>query len=208
MEPVATSCYFNSCSINKNHQMCLWQALTKWGGALLELAHFRQGGEAYEMIEDAIDKFEKALELDSKRHDALWCLGNAFTSQGFLSSDTTTANEYFTRAGSCFKKAVDHEPSNESYQRALEMSSKAPQLYVELQRQLQAANASMGGPSSTEASTSIGGGASGRKASQKSSSVVSDFWYDVAGWGVLVAIGFGIAALSRSSSASSMAMTK
>lgn len=28
------------------------QALTKWGGALLELAHFRQGNEAYEMIEE------------------------------------------------------------------------------------------------------------------------------------------------------------
>ncbi len=35
------------------------QALTKWGGALLELAHFRQGGEAYEMIEEAIAKFEQ-----------------------------------------------------------------------------------------------------------------------------------------------------
>ena len=28
------------------------QALTKWGGALLELAHFRQGGEAADMIEE------------------------------------------------------------------------------------------------------------------------------------------------------------
>lgn len=176
---------------------------------MLELAHFRQGGEAYEMIEDAIEKFEKALELDSKRHDALWCLGNAFTSQGFLSSDATTANEYFTKAGTCFKKAVDHEPSNESYQRALEMSSKAPQLYVELQRQLQAANASMGGPGSVEASTSMGSGASGgRKASQKSPSMISDFWYDVAGWGVLVAIGFGIAAMSRGAPSASTMMTK
>lgn len=31
---------------------CCAQALTKWGGALLELAHFRQGGEAAEMIEE------------------------------------------------------------------------------------------------------------------------------------------------------------
>jgi Plant specific mitochondrial import receptor subunit TOM20 len=28
------------------------QALTRWGGALLELAHFRQGVEAYEMIDE------------------------------------------------------------------------------------------------------------------------------------------------------------
>jgi hypothetical protein len=27
------------------------QALTRWGGALLELAHFRQGQEAYDMIQ-------------------------------------------------------------------------------------------------------------------------------------------------------------
>ena len=27
------------------------QAFTRWGGALLELAHFRSGNEAYEMIE-------------------------------------------------------------------------------------------------------------------------------------------------------------
>ena len=30
---------------------CLVQALTRWGGALLELAHFRQGSEAYELIQ-------------------------------------------------------------------------------------------------------------------------------------------------------------
>lgn len=28
------------------------QALTRWGGALLELAHFRQGVEAYGMIQE------------------------------------------------------------------------------------------------------------------------------------------------------------
>lgn len=47
------------------------------------------------------------------------------------------ANEYFDKAGECFRKAVDLEPGNDSYRRALEMSGKAPQLYQELQRQLQ-----------------------------------------------------------------------
>ena len=31
------------------------QAIIRWGGALLELAHFRQGDEAYEMIEQVAE---------------------------------------------------------------------------------------------------------------------------------------------------------
>jgi tetratricopeptide (TPR) repeat protein len=171
------------------------QALTKWGGALLELAHFRQGGEAYEMIEEAIEKFEKALQIDSKRHDALWCLGNAYTSQGFLSGDASSADGFFTKAGDCFQKAVDQEPTNESYKRALEMSSKAPQLYEELQRQLQAAGASLGSPRGEGGGSS--GGRGGAGGGLKTEPVISDFWYDVGGWVTLVALGFGIVALSR-----------
>jgi tetratricopeptide (TPR) repeat protein len=166
----------------------------------LELAHFRQGEEAYEMIEEAIKKFDKALVLDARRHDALWCLGNAYTSQGFLSESAHKASEFFIKAGDAFKRAVEHEPENESYRRALEMSTKAPQLYQELQRQLQAAGA--GGPSGSPRSEGAGGSSSGGRTGQgQRGAGASEFWYDMAGWVVLVGLGVGIAALSRSSAA-------
>ncbi|KAI3428347.1 hypothetical protein D9Q98_006727 [Chlorella vulgaris] len=167
-------------------------ALTKWGGALLELAHFRQGNEAYEMIEQAIVKFEEALGIDPKRHDALWCLGNAYTSQGFLSATAPTADRYFQRAGECFRKSVDLDPKNDSYRRALEMSTKAPQLYQELQRQLQVHSAQGGSPGAT----------SPRAAPSKQKPLISDFWFDVGGWVCLVGIVFGVAALSRTNAVS------
>ena len=61
----------------------------------------------------------------------------------------------------------------------------APQLYLELQRQLQAAGHGGGSP---RAET---------RSAQKKKAGVSDVWYDVGGWVTLLALGFGIAALSR-----------
>ena len=69
----------------------LSQVLTRWGGALLELAHFRNGSDAVEMIERAVNKFDAALKINPKKHDALWCLGNALTSQGFLFREQSKA---------------------------------------------------------------------------------------------------------------------
>jgi hypothetical protein len=59
------------------------------------------------------------------------------------------ADRYFQRAGECFRKSVDLDPKNDSYRRALEMSTKAPQLYQELQRQLQVHSAQGGSPGAT-----------------------------------------------------------
>jgi tetratricopeptide (TPR) repeat protein len=172
------------------------QALTKWGGALLELAHFRQGHEAYAMIEDAIEKFQGAIEIDpDNRHDALWCLGNAYTSQGFLSANAEVSAEFFTKAAACFEKAAEMDPDNESYKRALEMSSKAPQLYAELQKQLEAAN-----EEAMLEAKKRGGNSSGAKDQPGDTKAAAKYWsdttYDALGWACLVGIGFGIAALS------------
>ncbi|KAK9842048.1 hypothetical protein WJX81_005937 [Elliptochloris bilobata] len=161
-----------------NHQDT--HALTRWGGALLELAHFRQGPEAYAMIQEATVKFKKALVLDSRKHDALWCLGNAYTSQGFLTTDTVRAHEFFDLANDCFKKAIAEDPTSDVYRKALEMTSKAPGLHAELQKQLREAQ-----------HKSPGGGSSERKVS------TSDFWYDVAGWVCLAGIVTGWIALAR-----------
>jgi tetratricopeptide (TPR) repeat protein len=73
-------------------------ALTRWGGALLELANFMPGEEASDMVDAAVSKFQQALTMDPKKHDALWCLGNAYTSQGFLSAQKEAAEDLFRKA--------------------------------------------------------------------------------------------------------------
>lgn len=168
---------------------------------MLELSQFRQGGEAYSMIEEAIEKFQKALKIDEERHDALWCLGNAYTTQGFLSPDAPAAHALFTQAADCFKKAVDISPSNDTYKRSLEMTTKAPVLYQELQRQL-IAGGHIPAPEGEEApgSSATVRSPRGQETAAKSTGV-SDFWYDVGGWATLLALGFGVAALAQRSTA-------
>lgn len=157
------------------------QVLTRWGGALLELAHFRQGPEAVEMIEDAVEKFEAALAINPRKHDALWCLGNALTSQGFLFPDASDAMRYFEEAKACFRRALDEEPNNEIYRKALEMTDKAPGLHAELQRQL---------AEQAAAQSAYGGGGYGYGSAAKMHDE-NDFWWDVAGW-----VTFGLIAAS------------
>jgi len=146
------------------------QALTRWGGALLELAHFRQGPEAYAMIQEArtqlaafgathaalagrrrplcrraghrkVQKGASAGLAQARRavvpgqcvHFAgapppprtcsprlspmypRWAVDQAdwtaltlapLPPQGFLTTDTTRAHEFFDLANDCFKKAI------------------------------------------------------------------------------------------------------
>ncbi|KAI8468070.1 MAG: translocase of outer mitochondrial membrane [Monoraphidium minutum] len=163
------------------------QALVRWGGAMLELAHYKQGEEAVQYINEAIIHLEEALKLDPTRTEAQWCIGNAHTSLGFLQQTKGEALEHFDRAKGVFQACKDKDPSNETYCKAYEMCEKAPEYYDEIQAQIQQAQAAAG----------AGGRGSGGKRGSGAGGArdpvgISDFWWDAAGW---VALGAAITAV-------------
>lgn len=98
--------------------------LTRWAGALLELSQFQNVVEANKMIQDAISKLEEALSINPKKHDALWCLGNAHTTRAFFNPDQNEANHGFDKASLYFQQALDEDPENEVYRKSLEVAAK------------------------------------------------------------------------------------
>ncbi|KAM0055626.1 putative plant specific mitochondrial import receptor subunit TOM20 [Helianthus debilis subsp. tardiflorus] len=151
--------------------------LTRWAGALLELSTFQSVQDSKLMIKDAISKLDEALAIDPKKHDALWCMGNAQTSYAFLTPDKDEAKGYFDSAYDFFEQAVNEEPENELYRKSFEVATKAPELHSELHKQgfsQQAMGPGAGGGPSTSSSVK------GPK-TQKS----SDLKYDIFGWVIL-----------------------
>ncbi|KAI5071687.1 hypothetical protein GOP47_0013938 [Adiantum capillus-veneris] len=112
--------------------------LTRWGGALLELSQIQQGQHSLDLVKDAVSKLEEARNINPLKSDTLWCLGNAYTTHGFLIREGSLAKDYFQKASGCFLQALELEPNNELFQKALEMSAKAPALHEKLQSQLTA----------------------------------------------------------------------
>jgi len=152
--------------------------LTRWAGALLELSQFQSVTESKKMILDAVSKLEEALLVNPKKHDTLWCLGNAYTSHAFLNPDEDEAKEHFDKAVLYFQQALDEDPGNDLYSKSLEVAAKAPELHMEIHRHA-LAQQTLGpaGPSTS----------SGSKTSSKKKKS-SDLKYDILGW-IILAVG-------------------
>ncbi|KAG4182303.1 hypothetical protein ERO13_A09G035600v2 [Gossypium hirsutum] len=133
------------------------------------------------MIQDAISKLEEALSINPKKHDALWCLGNAQTSFAFLTNKEDEARPYFEKAAQYFQQAVDEDPSNEIYLKSLEISAKAPELHQEIIKQGLGQQMLGAGPSTSTSTSSSAKTATKNKKS-------SDLKYDIFGW-VILAVG-------------------
>eukprot|EP00243_Klebsormidium_subtile_P006454 TRINITY_DN2746_c0_g1_i1.p1 TRINITY_DN2746_c0_g1~~TRINITY_DN2746_c0_g1_i1.p1 ORF type:complete len:214 (-),score=48.29 TRINITY_DN2746_c0_g1_i1:254-895(-) len=155
--------------------------LTRWGGALMELAQV-PGVDSSNLMDEAAAKLQMALKVNPKKHDALWCLGNVHTQQGFMVREAAEANKFFDKANALFQRALDEEPHNPMYKHGLEMSTKAPGLFQELHEELRAREAEITPVSS---GTAAGPTASAR---QKKKQTDSDFKYDVIGWVVMIGI--------------------
>ncbi|KAK4282249.1 hypothetical protein QN277_013648 [Acacia crassicarpa] len=159
--------------------------LATWGGVLLELSQFQSSNsDAKKMVEDSISKLEEALTINPKKHEALWCLGNAHTSRALLTPEQETARVDFNRASEYYQQAVDEDPGNVLYGKSLEMAAKASELHKEMHGHAFAQQAvGAAGPSTS----------SGTKTQKKKQS--SDLKYDIFGWiiltvGIVAWVGF------------------
>ncbi|XP_051140826.1 mitochondrial import receptor subunit TOM20-like isoform X2 [Andrographis paniculata] len=150
--------------------------LTRWGGVLLELSQFQNGADSKKMVQDAMDKLEEAISINPQKHDAFWCLGNAYTSNAFLIPDLEDAKEYFDKAAHAFEQAFEMDPTNDLYKKSVEVAAKAPELHIEIHKR-DLAQQAMAASSSAAASIKVA-----NKFKR------NELKYDILGW-VILAVG-------------------
>ncbi|KAJ9539933.1 hypothetical protein OSB04_026439 [Centaurea solstitialis] len=153
--------------------------LTRWGGALLELSSFQSIEDSKNMIKEAISKLDEALSVDPKRHDALWCMGNAQTSYAFLTPDKDEARGYFNAANTYFQKAIDEACFTSTMTLKSSLFMYAPDLHAELHKQ--------GFNQQVVASGAGAGSSTSSNAKALKSQKNSDLKYDICGWVILAA---------------------
>ncbi|KAK8331521.1 hypothetical protein V6Z11_A10G080600 [Gossypium hirsutum] len=145
--------------------------LTRWAESLLELSQCQCPQDSLKMIQDAIVKLEQALSINPRKHETLWCLGNAQTSLVFLTKTEDEARPYFKQAAKYFLQAVDE----------------APKLHREILKHGLDQQIVGVGPSTATSSSSAKDAKKGKKS--------YNLKYDIVGWivlaiGIVVWVGF------------------
>jgi len=86
-----------------------------WGAALAKLAEQKEGSEAEELFKQALQKFEKAVQIKPDKHEAYNNWGSALTDLA-KRKEGTEAEELFKQALQKFEKAVQIKPDmHEAY---------------------------------------------------------------------------------------------
>ncbi|KDP26797.1 hypothetical protein JCGZ_17955 [Jatropha curcas] len=156
--------------------------LTKWGAALIELSQFQTIPEAKMMLNDAISKFEEALEINPEKADTLWYIGNVYTSLAFLNPDIDQAKGHFDKASDYYQQASEQDPSNELYRKSVEVTAKAPELHMDIHKH--AISQQTMGQQTSGGGSSAASNSKGSKKNKKS----NDLKYDIGGW-IILAVG-------------------
>ncbi|GKC31991.1 mitochondrial import receptor subunit TOM20-like protein [Tanacetum coccineum] len=69
-----------------------------WGEALVELSQYVSISESKNMLRAAVSRLEESLSINPAKHEARWCLGNAYTASAFLIGNHNEAKILFDEA--------------------------------------------------------------------------------------------------------------
>ena len=109
-------------------------------------------------------------------------LGERVDVAGIFISGSREGLQHFDEAKTCFQRALNEEPANEIYRKALEMTDKAPGLHAELQRQLAEQQIYHEASKTVQKST--------KSVVLDDRKVSADFWYGVGGWLCFTGVAF------------------